>query len=171
MNPITFLSIILIFTSCAPATVSNQQSVCVSQTKNYNYSKYTVIPNGKLQFIWPIKGEVVDSFGENVNHISNKGINIKVKAGENIVAAESGKAIYANRIKGWGKTLILQHCNDFYSVYANLDDIFIREGYAIKKGETVGKVASLGSKGETILHFEIRKKYNAENPLSHLKYN
>lgn len=171
MNLILFLSIILAFTSCAPAIVSNQQCTYTPQVQSSNYPRYTAIPSGKLQFIWPIKGEVVDSFGKNINHISNKGINIKVKAGENIVAAEAGKAIYANRIKGWGKTLILQHSNDFYSVYANLDDIFVHEGFIIKKGETVGKVASLGSRGETILHFEIRKKYCAENPLSYLKYN
>ncbi|MFA5270934.1 MAG: peptidoglycan DD-metalloendopeptidase family protein [Candidatus Omnitrophota bacterium] len=173
MNLIVFLSIILAFTSCAPAIVTNQQCAYVPQTQgsNHSNSKYVVIPNGKLQFIWPIKGEVVDSFGKNLNYISNKGINIKVKSGESIVASEAGKVIYANRIKGWGKILILQHSGDFYSVYANLEDIFIREGFVIKKGETIGKVASLGSKGETILHFEIRKRYCAENPLSYLKYN
>lgn len=171
MKLIAFLSIILIFTSCTPAIVSNQQCTYTPQVQNASYSKYTAIPNGKLNFVWPIKGEVVDSFGENINSISNKGINIRAKAGESVIASEAGRAIYANRIKGWGKTLILQHSHDFYSVYANLDDIFVREGVVIKKGETVGKVASLGSRGETILHFEIRKKYCAQNPMTYLKYN
>ncbi len=171
MKVILFLSTILIFISCAPATVSNQPCVYTPQSPHVNYSSYVSIPTGSLHFIWPIKGEVVDSFGENINHVCNKGINIRVKTGGAVVASESGRVIYANRIKGWGKTLILQHSNDFYSVYANLDDIFAQEGFVIKKGETIGRVASLGKKGETILHFEIRKKYYAQNPLSYLRYN
>lgn len=169
MYIILFSSIILIFVSCAPATVTNQPCPASIPSKNYYTDLDTT--SSRLHFIWPIHGEVVSNFGANINHTSNKGINIKANPQDAVVASESGQVAFANHIKGWGKTLILQHPNNFYTVYANLDDIKVKEGFSVKRGDSVGHVAQLASKEEGILHFEIRKKHLADNPLRYLKAN
>ena len=169
MYIILFSSIILIFTSCTPATVSNQPCPYPTTTKNYQVNSSA--RNTCLNFVWPLQGEIVNSFGANVNHTSNKGINIKANSQDIVIASESGQAVFADYITGWGKTLILKHANNFYTVYANLDDIKVREGFLVKRGESVGRVARLASDKEGVLHFEIRKKHLADNPLRYLKVN
>lgn len=169
MYIILFSSIILVFVSCAPANVANQHCSPPAPSKSYQINP--AAKNICLNFIWPLQGEVVNNFGANVNHTSNKGINIKAKPLDTVVASESGEAVFADHIKGWGKTLILQHTNNFYTVYANLADIKVREGFLVKRGDSIGHVAQLASGKEGVLHFEIRKKHLADNPLRYLKVN
>jgi septal ring factor EnvC (AmiA/AmiB activator) len=178
MIQLMFLLILFIFSSCAPANVSYQpSSSSISPYKNVYYNEKAANSlakithaNSALNFLWPVKGKVVNTFGEEVNHIQNKGVNIKVISGENVVAAENGQTIFADTLKGWGKTLILKHADDFYTIYANLGDIITSEGRLVKRGEIVGKISNAGA-DEHILHFEIRKRYFADNPQSYLKYN
>lgn len=169
MYIILFSSIIFVFASCAPATITNQS--CSYPTPSKNYQVNPDAKNTCLNFVWPLRGEVVNSFGANVNHTSNKGINIKAKPQEAVIASESGQAVFADYITGWGRTLILKHANNFYTVYANLDDIKVREGFLVKRGESVGRVAQLAPDKDGVLHFEIRKKHLADNPLRYLKAN
>lgn len=169
MYIILFLSILIGFVSCAPATVTNQPCPVPVSLRD-SYQEYDVATS-RLHFIWPIHGEVVGSFGANIDHTSNKGINIKAKPQDTVVASESGHVAYANYIKGWGKTLILQHPSNFYTVYANLDEIKVKEGFYVKRGDSIGHVAQLASNKEGVLHFEIRKKHLADNPMRYLRVN
>lgn len=169
MYIILFSSIIIIFVSCAPATVTNQP--CSYSTPSNNYYADSDATASPLHFIWPIRGEVVSNFGANVGHTINKGINIKASPQDAVIASESGRVAFADHIKGWGKTLILQHPNNFYTVYANLDDIKVKEGFSVKRGDSVGHVAQLASNNEGVLHFEIRKRHLADNPMRYLKAN
>jgi murein DD-endopeptidase MepM/ murein hydrolase activator NlpD len=125
-------------------------------------------PRGKSpSFVWPLKGEIINLFGERVNNVVNKGINIKTDNDKKVKAAEKGKVVFSNYLKGWGKTLILKHRGGFYTVYANLKETFIDEGLFVKKGEVIGSVGS-DDNTESIFHFEIRRHHLAENPLKYL---
>ena len=128
-------------------------------------------PHTRLSFLWPVKGPVVNSFGEYSNHIMNKGLNIKTKPGENIVSSEEGAIVYADYVKGWGKIIIVKHPDSFYTVYANIDEIFIKEGNTVKRAEAIGKSSLKTNSESRIIHFEIRKKYIADNPLVYLGNN
>jgi septal ring factor EnvC (AmiA/AmiB activator) len=133
-----------------------------------------VIPNyhkrkEEIYFIWPVRGEIINSFGENVGHIINNGLNIKVKSDDSVLASAEGKTLYANYLKGWGKTIVLKHARDFYTVYANLNNIQVREGSDVKRGEVIGKISSAQGNNGYILHFEIRKSHIPQNPLQYLK--
>jgi lipoprotein NlpD len=120
----------------------------------------------KLAFTWPLKGKVVNFFGETIGYVTNKGLNIKVSSAETVIAAEDGKIIYSDQIKGWGKTIIMQHGGNFYTVYANLEEIFHTERKNIKKGQAIGR---LSADNGAILHFEIRRGYVADNPIRYLR--
>jgi len=124
-----------------------------------------------LSFLWPVKGSIVNSFGENSNNIVNKGVNIRAKSGDDIIAAENGKIMYADFVKGWGRIVIIKHPDSFYTVYANLGDVYVREGTIVKRAEAIGKLSANSNTENRILHFEIRKKYIADNPLLYLGKN
>ena len=120
------------------------------------------------RFIWPVEGEIIGFYGENVDNLTNKGINIKADAASDIRAAEGGEVIFSNYLRGWGNTLIMKHPRGFYTIYANLKETLVNESDKIKKGEVIGKIGS-DHKGNSILHFEIRKQHLAQDPLAYLR--
>jgi murein DD-endopeptidase MepM/ murein hydrolase activator NlpD len=125
--------------------------------------------NTRLSFIWPFRGQVINYFGEKVDSTLNKGINIKAESEQNVLAAEAGLTIYADYVKGWGKTIIIKHSEDFYTVYANLSQILTKENVSVNKGEVIGKLSPPARSNNDILHFEIRKGHIAANPLEYLQ--
>ena len=120
------------------------------------------------EFLWPIKGDIVNYFNESVDSSLNRGVNIQATSEDREVRASAqGKVAFSNPLKGWGKTIILKHDSSLYTVYANLDETSIKEGSTVSKGETIGMVAS-GKNGSYVLHFEVRKKNIPEDPLKYL---
>jgi len=123
---------------------------------------------GPGTFIWPVRGRIISQFGANLSGLANDGLNILTDAGESVKAANDGDVVFADYLKGWGSTIILQHANNFYTVYTNLMNISAREGCRVKRGDTLAQVA-LSNGHDSILHFEIRKNYEPSNPLRYLK--
>lgn len=121
-------------------------------------------------FYWPIKGEVINYFGDFVSNVVNKGIDIKVeKEGRgDVFACADGQIVFENYLKGWGNTLILKHPDSFYTIYANIVNTTVKEGRTVKAKETLGNVP-VGSAGNRVFHFEIRRKNLALDPLKYLR--
>jgi murein DD-endopeptidase MepM/ murein hydrolase activator NlpD len=126
-------------------------------------------PYSSDEFIWPITGRVIASFGEIINNLKNKGINIQPSGNSDIVATRSGRVVfYVDNFKGFGKTVIIDHNDGFLSVYARNSQVFIKVGDMIKKGDLIAKAGSAGRDKNIYLHFEIRKGSIAQNPIFYL---
>ena len=119
-------------------------------------------------FVWPVRGQIISQFGANVNGLPNDGLNIRTEAGEPVKASNDGDVVFADYLKGWGQTIILHHPDNYYTVYANLNNISTHEGCHVKKGDSMAQVAFISGQ-DPVLHFEIRKNYEAGNPLKYLK--
>jgi lipoprotein NlpD len=116
-------------------------------------------------FIWPLKGKVISKFQEVHSNMVNKGINIQPNLDRDVVASRSGRVVfYHNNFKGFGKTIIVEHADDFMTVYAGLQDVFIKVGDRITRGAVIAKVGSPPGKN-IYLHFEVRKGYIPQNPI------
>ncbi|MBD3264056.1 MAG: peptidoglycan DD-metalloendopeptidase family protein, partial [Candidatus Omnitrophica bacterium] len=86
---------------------------------------------------------------------------------KSVKASAEGKVVFLGYIKGWGETLMIQHTSSLYTIYANLDNVSVKEGSFTKKNDTIASVAS-GKNGNQILHFEIRKNCIPQNPLKYI---
>lgn len=124
--------------------------------------------SGGADFVWPVNGEIVNFFGEEINDSINNGINIKTNPNESVRSAADGEVIFCNYLKGWGQTIILEHPNRFYTIYANLATVTTKEGSRINKNVAIGKVAP-ADKGDYVFHFEIRKNYVPQDPVRYLR--
>jgi lipoprotein NlpD len=121
----------------------------------------------KLNFKWPIKGKILNSFSKT----NNKGIDIAGKLGQDVGAAEAGKVVYSGHgLIGYGQLLIIKHNDMFLSAYANNSQLLVAEGNSVEKGQVIAKVGQAGS-NKTALHFEIRKNGKPVNPLNFLPGN
>ncbi len=114
-------------------------------------------------FIWPVRGKVITTFGQTFNNMLNKGINIQPHNNFDVVAARSGKVIfYKDNFGYFGKTLIIDHGDGFSTVYARNSQVFIKAGDSVQKGTVIAKA------DKTYLHFEIRKGHIPQNPFFYL---
>jgi lipoprotein NlpD len=119
----------------------------------------------KLGWIWPASGKLVTGGSENPNL---KGIDIAGRAGQPVVASAAGKVVYSGTgIRGYGKLIIVKHNATYLSAYAHNQDILVKEGQQVARGQ---KIAEMGSTDadQVKLHFEIRKHGTPMDPLKFL---
>ena len=119
-------------------------------------------------FIWPVKGKVLSYFGEKVAGRENNGIDIKASTGENVYASRSGKVSFLGELKGYGKTLIIEHRDNFSTVYANIVEPKVKIKHSISQGDVIAKTAASNKWNHSFIHFEIRRGYSSQNPIFYL---
>ncbi len=134
-----------------------------------NIYAHTFMPGGKPDFIWPVKGKVSSFFGAKRNGVTNKGIDIQAKSGSQVVAARWGKVTFIDEnLKGYGKTIIIDHQDGYSTVYTNNSEILVKIGQRVKQNFVIARAGSTGRANTSCLHFEIRKKYKPQNPFYYL---
>jgi len=120
-------------------------------------------------FVWPIRGRIVGSFGQTINNMLNKGINIAPNGSKDIVASKSGRVVFLkNNFAGLGKTIIIDHGDGFFTVYSLSSEVFVKPGDNIKKGTVIARLGSLNAGKNNYLHFELRKRHIPQNPMFYL---
>lgn len=130
---------------------------------------YTSSSNKNLSFIWPVKGEITSYFTEKKDHIINKGINIKAKLGTNVLSSRAGIVCFlAENLKGYGKTIFIDHQDGFVTVYAHNSESLVKLNARVKQGAVIAKVGKGGRIDVPALHFQIRKGTRPKNPLHYL---
>src|SRR5471032_929294 len=114
----------------------------------------------KLSWIWPSDGKVVATFDEG----KNKGVDIAGKMGQQVVAAGSGKLMYAGSgIRGYGNLVIVKHSNSLLSAYAHNRTILVKEGQSVTKGQAIAEMGDSDT-DSVKLHFEIRQQGKPVDP-------
>ncbi|MCE5282780.1 MAG: M23 family metallopeptidase [Deltaproteobacteria bacterium] len=119
----------------------------------------------KDRFIWPLKGKVVSKFGVQPGKTYENGIRIAAGEGAAVQAAASGVVIFSASLKNYGETIIIRHADQYATVYAHLGTRTVRGDTRVKRGDRIAFIGKVGEKEEPYLHFEIRHKNKARNPL------
>ena len=121
------------------------------------------------EFIWPIKGKVIAGFGQIVDNIVNKGLDIAPAYDSNVVASRAGRIVfYHPQFCGYGKTVIIDHGDGFFTVYAGNSEVLVKIGDTVKKNSIIAKAENSQKQKNTFLHFEIRKGSTPQNPYFYL---
>ncbi len=119
---------------------------------------------------WPVKGALVSSFGkarhpEVAEEVFHNGIDIEAPVGEEVRAVEKGTVVFANQFSGYGKMVIIDHGERYYTIYAHLSEILKRNGDAVKRGEILGRAGDTDSLNGARLYFEMRKDGRSIDPV------
>ncbi len=120
----------------------------------------------KKDFIWPVKGKVIKYFNDPIGPYLNKGIDIEVEEGTVVKAARTGRVVFVDDLMGYGNTIILDHQDGFYTIYAHNAKPLVKLGDLVLKNKDI----SFAGKRNNVafLHFEIRKKSKEKNPFYYL---
>jgi len=125
------------------------------------------------RFIWPLRGEVVSTFGPRVhpvlgNRHHHDGIDIDVPEGTTVHAAAGGEVYYYGEQPGYGNVLILEHTDGYYTMYGHLLDALVTTARRyVEIGQEIALSGNTGISSGPHLHFEIR---HGEFPIDPLRY-
>ena len=120
-------------------------------------------------FRWPARGNVKVAYGVKTNGKANDGINIEVPTNTPIKAADDGEVTYSgNELKAYGNLVLIRHANGYITAYAHANELLVRRGDHVKRGQIIAKSGSSGEVERPQLHFEIRKGSTPVDPAQFL---
>ena len=135
-------------------------------------SKFSLTPEGiemsknfvsnKGRLYWPVeRGEITSSYGKHKHHlvntatVDNNGIDITTEKNAIVRSVFNGKVTSVLIIPGAGKVVMISH-GEYRTVYANLQEAFVKKGDYVKSKQNIGKLL-LKQSGISESHFEIWK--------------
>lgn len=137
-------------------------------TETFNLSKNFAANKGKLPM--PVTGasSIVGNFGTkrhsewNVTTNSN-GIDIQAEKGADIRSVFDGEVSKVFSFPGSNTCVIVRH-GDYYTFYANIYDLFVKQGDKVKAGQSLGRIFTDPDTGISTMHFQLWQKTSKINP-------
>lgn len=149
----------------------------LNRRKNSKRNKATTKPTAsnfggnKGRLNWPVSNAtIVRPYGKQAHPsskmltINSKGIDIRTTASATVKTVYNGKVIGKQFIPSSKNIIIIQHGN-YYTVYSNLEEVFVKRDELVKTGQIIGKVGA--DKPE--VHFEVWRDKQHLNPISWIK--
>jgi septal ring factor EnvC (AmiA/AmiB activator) len=123
---------------------------------------------------WPTDGRIVAAFGPQVHprfgtRTFRNGVDIEANEGTEVTAVYAGHVVYTGWFKGYGNLIILDHGNDYYTLYAHIADIHVKEGDDVRQAQRIGTVGDTGSLAGPRLYFEVRYQSKPQDPAEWLR--
>jgi septal ring factor EnvC (AmiA/AmiB activator) len=114
----------------------------------------------------PVRGELVARFGgRHGDGPSWKGVFIRAEEGSEVRAVAGGRVVFAEWLRGFGNLIIVDHGNQYMTIYGNNQAVLKRAGDAVKTGEVIANAGNSGGNEQSGLYFEMRHQGRAFDPL------
>jgi murein DD-endopeptidase MepM/ murein hydrolase activator NlpD len=126
------------------------------------------LPRSPVSLAWPVSAPVGEGFGPRGSRF-HAGVDLIAPRNTHVGAARAGVVTYAGRNDGFGKLVILDHGHGVTTYYAHLRRIDVALGESVGVGDCVGRVGSTGNSSGPHLHFEVRVRNAALDPLTALR--
>lgn len=109
----------------------------------------------------------IDPFtGDNAMH---EGVDYMVPEGTPIYASAGGMVVYADTHPQYGNMIEIDHGNQVITRYAHASKLLVKVGDVVRRGREIALVGSTGRSTGNHLHFEVRYKGIAQNPVRFLE--
>lgn len=120
---------------------------------------------------WPKKGKLLADYGSprNLGKLTWQGIMIAASSGDNIVAAAPGRVVFAGWLRGFGLLLIIDHGDQYMTLYGNNESLLKQVGDEVGTGDLIAHSGEKDVRQQTGLYFEIRHKGSPTNPMKWLR--
>lgn len=139
------------------------------QSDEHSYSyKFT-----KDKIDLPVNGEIINYFGEvrdesNRLVLINQGIDIVSDVMQTVKAVDFGVVVFAEPFRNYGRLVIIDHLNGYYSLYAQNSSLLVAKGDSVSPGEPIAEMGKTADGSSYILHFGLRRHNKAVNPLDYI---
>jgi septal ring factor EnvC (AmiA/AmiB activator) len=129
----------------------------------------------KGRLLWPVSNGVVTSFFGRQEHatikglqITNNGIDIQTDLNATVRSVHKGQVVGTQFIPGHQYMVIIKH-GQFYTVYSNLEEIFVKRNAAVNANQKIGTVSKNSKTNTAEVHFEVWKEKTRMDPLTWIK--
>jgi murein DD-endopeptidase MepM/ murein hydrolase activator NlpD len=131
------------------------------------------VVHGGVPSTWPVSGRVTSAFGLRASPRGrgsrhHPGMDIAAPRGARVEASAAGRVTFAGASSGYGRMVVVDHGGDLKTVYAHLSTIFANEGQIVRKGDLLGTVGMTGNTTGPHLHYEVRFRGEAVDPMCYV---
>jgi len=117
----------------------------------------------------PVEAPIVTSFGRVVDaefktETFRSGVEFDAPLGAAIEAVAAGQVRFAGWFRGYGKLVILDHGDEYFTISGHLADIRVEVGDEVESRGVIGTVGDTGSLSGPRLYFEVRKGREPQDP-------
>jgi len=125
----------------------------------------------KSKLPWPSHAKVSAKFGSKIANgkLTQNGLRFDTKEDDQVTAIYSGRVIFSNWIRGFGLLIIVDHGEQFMSLYGNNKSLTKETGDWVRAGEIIAISSESTTNPESGLYFEIRKNGKPLNPQQWLR--
>ncbi|HHU69835.1 MAG TPA: M23 family metallopeptidase, partial [Thermoanaerobacterales bacterium] len=120
-----------------------------------------------MNFMWPTQGKISSYFGNRKGGF-HYGLDIACPYGRTIQASESGKVEFVGWLKGYGRTVLINHGGGIKTRYAHASKITVNKGENVTRGQKIAEIGNSGKSTGPHLHFEIIIDGKPRDPLNYL---
>jgi septal ring factor EnvC (AmiA/AmiB activator) len=107
----------------------------------------------------PIQGPIMARYGTSRPDGGDwRGMLIGAKAGATVQAVAAGTVVYATWLRGFGNLIIVDHGDQFVTVYGNNQSLLKQVGQTVTAGEAIAVAGNTGGQLDSALYFEIRHR-------------
>ncbi|MGV3740908.1 MAG: murein hydrolase activator EnvC family protein [Burkholderiaceae bacterium] len=119
---------------------------------------------GRLRL--PVKGELLAKYGSmRGDGPSWKGLFIRAAEGADIKTVAAGRVVFADWLRGFGNLIIVDHGNQYMTIYGNNQALLKHAGDPVKAGDVIASAGNSGGNEQSGLYFEMRHQGRAFDPL------
>lgn len=114
----------------------------------------------------PVKGSIVARYGSSRPDGGDwRGVLIDAKPGTPVKSVGPGTVVYATWLRGFGNLIIVDHADEFLTIYAYNQSLLKEVGDTVKAGEVIANVGNTGGQLDSALYFEIRHRGKPLDPM------
>jgi len=118
----------------------------------------------------PVRGKLINHFGKQRNgSLTWRGLFISASQGSDVKAIANGRVVFADWLRGFGNLLIIEHNQNYMSLYGNNETLYKQVGETVSGGDTIASVGNSGGNPDSGLYFELRHNGKAFDPLTWIK--
>jgi septal ring factor EnvC (AmiA/AmiB activator) len=120
---------------------------------------------GRLRL--PVRGELTNQYGAKRSDggVTWKGLFIRADPGTEVRAVAAGRVVFADWIRGFGNLAIVDHGQNYLSIYGNNETLLRQVGNPVAAGDAIATVGNSGGNPESGLYFELRYEGRAFDPM------
>ncbi len=126
------------------------------------------------RMLWPspVSRRVTSRYGVRVHPVYrvkkfHNGLDIGARYGSPIKAAADGVVVYSGWKSYYGRTVIIKHSGDLYTLYAHCSKLEAKKGARVSRGSLIAKVGSTGLSTGPHIHFSVQKSGSFVNPMKY----
>lgn len=118
----------------------------------------------------PVQGRVLARYGsDRPEGGAWRGVLIKAEPNAPVKAVAPGTVVYATWLRGFGNLIIVDHGDEFLTVYAYNESLYKAVGDRVRAGDTIAGAGNSGGQLESALYFELRHRGEPLDPQLYFK--